>query len=659
MTQHAGGGSWLVAEELFERGEPAFVDELRRLHDADRLGAFAARWYGDPRPVARRLLFDYLGRPLNAFRHEPLVKRLFKLAEAAGDDLALAHVLVLFDRSLRRIRRKRRHTTWATVGDEATAEALVTQWKGEGAEDARYHAWGGPVRGRVFGVYGRWTEEQIVIPRGTAMPRGADVRIYDPQQPGGMGTAPDWVVRTKWHGGSIPASPEDLPEGHRKVLDRLRLFSVHTRHYLRRRAWRYFRRLGKERPERYVPAAAAALRLYTDEDVADGLALLDNWGLVHLLFHLSPALRAKANGWVPAPGHTLAELKPAPAYPALWAEATPALFGLLRDARCRPVRQWAIRMVRRQSSSAAGVPLEDLLTLLAHADPEVVALAAQSLRSAKGLEQIGLNRWLALLQTPSADAIEIACELMRTHLKPEQVPLSEAVRLARSRPVPAARLGFDWLRAREPIPDADAPALLELVEAEAEPVRPEMVRWARRALGASPLFRPDWVLEYLDSRHADVRAEGWSWLQEDGRVRDDVGLWQQLLESPYDDVRLRLVAELERRVAAARRVWDGALDAELVRFLWAAVLLNISRGSRTKPLVVGQIVQRLARHPSEASQLLPILAVALRSVRGPEWRAGLAGVMRLVEKNPPLEPVVRASFPELSWETAEQRQDIG
>ena len=99
-----------------------------------------------------------------------------------------------------------------------------------------------------------------------------------------------------------------------KRLDRLRLFSVATRQYLRRRAWRYFRRLGKHDPERYVAAVSRALVRYTDDDVADGLALIDNWGLIHVLFHRSPVLVARPAGWVPAEGRTLAELSPAPIY---------------------------------------------------------------------------------------------------------------------------------------------------------------------------------------------------------------------------------------------------------------------------------------------------------------------------------------------------------
>ena len=45
---------WALVEELLERGDPDFVAELRRVTDAERLGAFAARWYADPRPSARR-----------------------------------------------------------------------------------------------------------------------------------------------------------------------------------------------------------------------------------------------------------------------------------------------------------------------------------------------------------------------------------------------------------------------------------------------------------------------------------------------------------------------------------------------------------------------------------------------------------------------------
>jgi len=642
---HAGNApSWPQLQELLRDGDPAFVDELRQIADADLLGALAGPWYEDRRPASRRLLFDYLNRPLNAYRHEVLVKRLFKLAERATDDEVMGRFLVLFDRSIRRARRRRRHSEWQTFESRDAALALVRRWEAEGADNASLYEWNDR-----FHVYGRWTGEMIRIPRETEMPRGRIKEYRDYR--GRIQTVSDLIIRLRMRE-TPPPDPKDLPQPYREKLKHFRLFSVHTRHYLRRRAWRYFRKLGKQQPERYIPAVANLLKLYEDPDVASGLALIDNWGLVHILFHHSPVLIAKANGWTLAEGRTLAELHPAPMYEALWRAAPRALIDLLKEARCRPVRQWAIHLIRAEHGAAlAALPLDELLGLLAHEDAEVVTLAAEALRQASGLEGVTLDRWLALLETPNPAGLEILCELMATKVRPEQLTLAQVVGLAGSRPLPVARLGFTWLRSRKPQSDQDCRALLGLVEAEAEALRPELVRWAREVLNGSPLFQAGWVLEYLDSRHADVRAEGWAWLQQEPRARDDVQIWQRLLESPYDDVRLSLVADLEQRVAQGdpAAAAQAALDPELVRFLWASVLLNIHRGGRTKPVVVQQMVRRASRRPEEAPLLLPILGVALRSIRGPEWRAGLAGVVRLVEQHPELEGPMRQAFPELTW----------
>src|SRR5437867_3598941 len=117
-------GSWLVIEELLERGDPGFVDALRTCDDGERLASFAARWHADRRPASRRFLLEYLTRPLNAFHHEGLVKRLFKTAEKAGDDEVMAHFLVLLDRALRRVRK---HTTRFAQWRFAKHEAALAQ----------------------------------------------------------------------------------------------------------------------------------------------------------------------------------------------------------------------------------------------------------------------------------------------------------------------------------------------------------------------------------------------------------------------------------------------------------------------------------------------------------------------------------------------------
>jgi hypothetical protein len=599
MAGASGQPSWLVLEELLERGDASFVDELRRLDDAERLGAYAARWFADRRPQARRFLLDYLNRPLNAFRHEPLVKRLFKLAEKAEDDEVMAHFLVLFDRSVRRVK-------------------------------------------------GRWMGEKPHVPHRTSMPRGKQLFARNPRTGDPIAL---WDILLGLETPRLsPGEELVVSKSVRERLLRYRLFSVHTRNYLRRRAWRYFRRLGRKQPERYVPAIVRALKLYEDADVADGLALLDNWGLMHALFHHCPALTAEPHGWTLARNHKLSELTPAPIFEKLWQAAPLALVELLKEARSRPVRQWAIRLIRRDGAAILRkLVLVELLGLLAHSDEEVVALAAEALEEMPGLDQVSLDLWFALLKTENLTALAAICALMAKHVPPAKVTLEQAIAMAMSRPSPVAKLGLAWLEQRQPASEAECQALLRLIDAPADPVRPELVRHVRKLLGASPWFSEEWVLEYLDCRHADVRVEGWAWVQVEPRAKDSVALWRKLLESPYDDVRLRLVAELERRVRAGdvRLAELQALDAEHVRLLWASVLLNIHRGGRTKPVVVQQLVRRLAAHPGESAVLLPILAVALRSVRGPEWRAGLAGVVHYANQHPEQEAALHTAFPEL------------
>jgi hypothetical protein len=618
-------GSWPYAEELYERGDPLFVVELRRITDADRLGNFAPRWYGDQRPAARLLLLTYLDQPLNAFRHEALVKRLFKLAESAGDDEVMGRFLVAFDRSLRRVLKKRRLSASQVVATRDEAEALVERWRGLGYQTGYWPNWARDAAGRYaergFFVHRSWMTDVPRVPDGTAM----------------------WRPEQKKQHGPYPISEED-----RQRFERHRLFTAATRRYLRRRAWRYFRKLGKQHPERYVPALAAAVKCYRDDDVANGLALIDCWGLTHALFHHSPVLVSRPGGWAIAVGRGLSELAPAPIYEPLWRAAPHSLLGLVTEARSRPVRQWAVHMIRRDHAGLLrGLSHEELFGLLAHHDVTVASLAAEVLRDLPDLTVLGVDRLLRLVEEPSPETLDVVCDLLAARLGPERVTLDQAARLAASRPLPAARLGLLWLREKAPATEADCRALLALAEAQAEPLRPEMVRWARGVLSASPHFQPAWVLEYLDSRHVDVREEGWQWLEADERVRNDVEIWRSLLESPYDDVRLKLVAALEKQAVGSRRVESDRLDDELLRFVWASVLLNVRRGGRTKPVVVGQLVRRLERRPDEARALLPILAVALRSVRGPEWRAGLAGVVALAERNPDVRPLVAEAFPEL------------
>jgi hypothetical protein len=601
-------GSFSLAEELFARGAAGFVDELRRVHFADRLGDFAARWLADGRPFARAALFDYLSRPLNCYRHEPLVKRLFKRAEAAGDDAVMGAFLAALDRAVRRRRTTALRTKHETFPSQAAAEAAVRAWEAEGY--THYSAvsnWSGR-----FYAYASRQEPVIVTVGQVAMPR-------PPEQD-----------RKK---------NQPLDDGPRRYLERRHvLFSLPTRRYLRRRAWRYFRLLGKRDPARYVRAAAEFLTRYTDADTDTDIHLLDNWGLTHVLFHDSPALVRPAKGWLFAPGRSLADLTPAPYLEAAWASDAPAVFAVLLGARCRAVRQWAVWMLRRHHEGwLAAQPVATLLRLADHADPELSALGFDLLEKAPDLAAVPVEEWLARLDGDDLEKLRRLSDLLARRLGPARVALADEIRLAGHRSKPVAELGLVLLR-RRTFTAADVGGLLPLVQAESEAVRPALTAWLRETLAGFGGPPPEWVLEFLDSKHADVRAAGWEWLNA-LPLRDDPAVWHRLVESPYDDVRGPLVAELTRRA--------GGADPDTVRLLWATVLLNVARGGRHKPGVVAQVVARLTEHPGEADRLLPLLAVAVRSLRGPEFRAGLTGLVALAEARAELVPAIRQKFLEL------------
>src|SRR4051812_34739715 len=176
----SSGRNPLIPWDLLDRGDPGFVDALRAIHDADALAHFAVWWFQDGRPASRRLLFEYLDRPLNAFRHEALIKRLFKLAEAARDDAVMARFLVLFDRSIRRVRRKKLRQETRRVANQAEADALLADWRARGIQSAL--SWQARAGG-VVNLVGYWPDQVVSQPRGTEMPRGKPHRIgeWDPK----------------------------------------------------------------------------------------------------------------------------------------------------------------------------------------------------------------------------------------------------------------------------------------------------------------------------------------------------------------------------------------------------------------------------------------------------------------------------------------------
>lgn len=602
-------GSWTLTEELFARGDNSFVSELRSVHAPEQLGNFAAKWYVDKRPFARQAIHDYLSLPLNSYRHEPLVKRLFKLAEADKNNELMGAFLVAFDRSIRRIRKRITRSKYEHFTSQEAAEVAVRAWETLGFQNATINTYGA---GRVY-AYAHKPMDVVLMPN-NKMPRPGE---------------------------RYQKRAEQLSDWQRQRIERKHvLFSSPTRRYLRRRAWRYFRALGKSDPLQYVQSAAKFLVRYRDNDVDSDIHLLDNWGLTHALFNNCPSLTRPAKGWEFLPEKGLADLSFAPRLESAWVLKPELVLNLLLEANCRTVRLFAVWLLRTKLDDwFQKLPVITLLKLADHADPDVSSLGFDMLEKSTDLSSVPLEEWLRRLDGDNIDTLTRLSDLLIRHLDPTRVTLADAIRLAAYRSRPVAVLGFKLLRTKA-IASSAAPALLTLAQAECELVRPEIAAWLREKLITLGHLNTGWILDFLDSKHADVRLAGWNWFR-DSPAKKDTSIWHKLMESPYKDVRNRLTDMLAE-------ILEGT-DTDTLRFLWASVLCSLHGGGRQKPGIVAQIVARIAKESGEAPGLLPLLAIAVRSLRGPEFRAGLSGLVMLSETKPELLPLIRQQFPELSF----------
>jgi hypothetical protein len=576
-------GQFLLVEEYFSTGDARFLDALRLAGNPKQLAPFATRWAGDFRPWAREQLLSYLDAPLDRPGHQPLVKRLFKGAEAQKDDELMGAFAVAFDRLVRRVRRTRYHYEY---------------------------------RSRTS-----WQEEYLYAPR-NGLPGG-------PVEPGRIGQNPRTLQRVY--------VPLRYPRN-------ARLFSYHTRYYLRRRAWRYFRRMAHQRPGDYAARVARWLNRFRDEDFQRGENVLDSWSLLHACFFDSAVFDFTASKAQLRDGRGLDELKPAPYLPDLWRrpEAARVLLDLIVRAQARLVRVWAIGMLRTYGAEhLAGITPLELLPLLESADDETQQLGAELLERASGLETLPVTDWLRLLRTRSITALETICRVMALHVHAGRLTLFDAVNLTIAEPTPVARMGLDFVKARTIASPTDRQGISNLARAECAGMGKAITTWALGILGKPEFYNIEQVIRFFDGLLREVRDAAWEWLTEASAGWNDPVLWARLLETPYEDIRLRLVETLARRSKL-----PGASASDLAP-LWSSVLLGVHRGGRHKLTALRQISDALHADAASAEKLLPVLAVAIRSVRLPEARAGLAAIVSAVEASPAVEPLVARYLPEL------------
>lgn len=584
-------GSFILLDEYYAAGNPAFLQELRRITDPRKLAGFVDKWKNDPRPFARDMIIQYLEGPFATSGHNVVVKRLFKSAEAKKDTLLMAGFLHAFDVLVRRQRRTR-------------------------------HEWDRATRST-------YQVEELYAPKNNLTPSNA-----------------------KGFQAQNPKTLERIFVPQRRVPKNGRLFSYRTRYYLRRRAWRYFRFLGYKNPAAFVTGTAAGLVHYTDEDLAKGEHILDSWSLLNACYRHSSLLEFTPSQVKLQPNSSLNELTPAPKHLKAWksADGAAALWTLVTGGKARMVRMWAMSMLKTHHQEfLANLTADHLLPLFDSFDEETQQFAAQAMEAIPSLPSLPIATWLRLLTVKNPGALAMICDLMLKHVSAERFNLQQAIMLAISNPAPVAALGLAFLKTKAISTAAEREAISDLARAQSQAVAPRIAAYALWILGPRENYDLNLVSRFFDALVPAIRAAAWEWLASDAGAAGygDPALWVRLMETPYEDVRLRLVKALEARAGAAATVSVDQLTP-----IWTAVLLGIHRGGRHKIIALHQISRAVVVRPESAAALVPVLAIALRSVRPAEARVGLAAIVESAQRNPVLLETISAAIPELRFVSA-------
>jgi hypothetical protein len=579
--------SKLLLDECFAAADDRFLSEWIKFRSPEIIAAYVQQWVADSRPWARQQMIKYLAMDLNFPGHELFVKRAYRHFESVRDHEMLGHFMVTFDRLVRRSR------IAVPRWDRSTRELIQDEH-----------------------LYAR--------PNKTVIPETGRTVTYG----------------TGKHQRTFP-----LPDLRNNPKNRL--FRHRTRNFLRRRVWRYFRWLSYRNPTEYLAAISRALCVYTDAEFKLGENIIDNWSLMHACYFHSDALTFTAAHTNLAPGQSLATLSAAPYRPEIWqtAEAATHLIHLTGNAQSSLVRVWVMELLRRDHQQAISqIDMKILVSLLRHSDARVQEFASQLFREHQGLASMTVSAWLEVLQQSDRSLLPIICEAMTKHVASARPENAQLLLLTTAEPVPVAALGLRMLQERHQQRKLSATELVQLSRAQCAATAGELTTWALTQLNSAENYTVDSVIEFFDSLLEPMREAAMTWLEDStSRGHDDSVLWSRLIETPFDDVRLRLVNCLQHRTTQPNT------DVNSLNHLWCSVLLGVHRGGRAKLKAMQQIQAAILRDSRQAEKLLPVLSVAARSLRAPERRGAISALASLKCGNPELEAPIRLHLPELQW----------
>ena len=505
--------SKLLLDECYAAADDRFLSEWIKFRSPEIITSYVQQWIADSRPWARQQLINYLAMDLNFPGHELFVKRAYRHFESIRDHEMLGHFLVTFDRLVRRSR--------ITVPrwDRSTRELIQDEH-----------------------LYAR--------PNKTVIPETGRTGTYG----------------TGKHQRTFP-----LPDIRNKPKNRL--FRHRTRNFLRRRVWRYFRWLSYKNPSEYLAAISRALCVYTDTEFKLGENIIDNWSLMHACYFHSDALKFTAAHTNLAPGQSLATLSAAPYRAEIWQteEAATQLIHLIGNAQSSLVRVWAMELLRRDHQQAISqIDMKILVSLLKHSDARVQEFASQLFRDHKGLASMTVSAWLEVLEQSDRSLLPIICEAMTKHVASARLENAQLLLLANAEPVPVAALGLKMLQERHQQRRLSSMEIVELSRAQCAATAGELTTWALDQLNSAEHYSVESVVEFFDSLIEPMREAAMSWLEDTlSRGHEDSVLWSRLIETPFDDVRLRLVDCLQRRTTLLNT------DVNSLNHLWCSVLLGM------------------------------------------------------------------------------------
>jgi hypothetical protein len=579
--------SKLLLDECFAAADDRFLSEWIKFRSPEIVAAYVQQWVADSRPWARQQLINYLAMDLNFPGHELFVKRAYRHFESARDHEMLGHFMVAFDRLVRRSR------IAVPRWDRSTREMIQDEH-----------------------LYAR--------PNKTIMPETGRTVTYG----------------TGKHQRTLP-----LPDVRNDPKNRL--FRHRTRNFLRRRVWRHFRWLSYKNPAEYLTEISRVLCVYTDAEFKLGENIIDNWSLMHACYFHSDSLKFTAAHTNLAPGQSLATLSAAPYRAEIWRTADGArhLIHLIGNAQSSLVRVWAMELLRRDHQQAISqIDMKILVSLLKHTDARVQDFASQLFRDHQGLANMTVSAWLEILEQSDRSLLPVICQAMTKHVASARLDNAQLLLLANAEPAPVAALGLRMLQERNQQRPLTSSEVVQLSRAQCTATAGELTSWALTLLNTVANYSADSVVEYFDSLVEPMRAAAMTWLEDSSsRGHNDSVLWSRLIETPFDDVRLRLVDCLQRRTTLPDT------DVNSLNHLWCSVLLGVHRGGRAKLKAMQQIQATILRDSRHAAKLLPVLSVAARSLRAPERRGAIAVLASLKNGNPELDSAIRSHLPELQW----------